>query len=84
MHVNIHVIADGLDYQLLQASLQFSGGNQRSCINIELLNDLTTEGVETFTILLNTEEDRITLTSDSAAITIIDINSEYNNILPVQ
>jgi hypothetical protein len=66
---------NGLDYQLFQASLQFSGANQRSCINIELLNDLTTEGVETFTILLNTEEDRITLTSDSAAITIIDINN---------
>ena len=81
----MNILADGLDYQLPQLGLlQFSGGNQQSCININLLSDVITEGDERFTIMLTTEEDRITLTRDTAVITIIDNNGEYDILSCVQ
>ena len=70
------LFVDGLDYQLMQGQLQFSTGNERLCINIELLSDLVTEGVEEFNVTLTTTEDRITFMQPYVHVIISDNNGE--------
>ena len=76
------LFVDGLDYQLMQGQLQFSTGNERLCVNIELLSDLVTEGVEEFNVSLTTTEDRITFMQPYVHVIISDNNGEYNSTLP--
>ena len=57
----------------------FSTGNQSVCIDIELLDDLIVELEEMFTVTLSTMDDRITLTNNTAVITITENdNGEHN------
>lgn len=73
IRISLHsVISDGLDYQLPQGLLEFSAGNQRACITIELTDDLTVEGEELFTVTLTSTDQRITLKFNSADISIAD------------
>lgn len=73
----ISVTSDRVDYQLPQGPLVFSVGNQRVCINIELIEDFLVEGEEHFTVMLTSTDQRITLNLNSASISIADNSGKH-------
>ena len=64
--------AVGEDYQQLSVVLTFGEDSERSCVQIELLNDTVLERPEDLMAVLSTVEGVVTLVPDTAQIVIRD------------
>ena len=64
--------AVGEDYQQVSVVLTFGEDSERSCVQIELVNDTIFEGPENLTVVLTTMERVVTLVPDTATVTIQD------------
>ena len=64
--------AVGEDYQQVSAVLTFGEASERSCVQIELVNDTVLERPEDFMAVLSTVEGVVTLVPDIAQIVIRD------------
>ena len=68
--------AVGEDYQQVSVVLTFGEDSERSCVQIELVNDTIFEGPENLTVVLTTLEDAVTLLPNTTQILIRDDDSE--------
>ena len=62
------------DYNSSLEMLKFTAVRDKLCVNITILEDMRTEGLEDFTAGLNTSVDRVTLDPDEATVNIEDID----------
>ena len=60
------------DYQQVSVVLTFGEASERSCVQIELVNDTIFEGPENLTVVLSTLETVVRLVPDTATVTIQD------------
>ena len=60
------------DYQQVSVVLTFGEASERSCVQIELVNDTIFEGPEDLTVVLSTVETVVTLAPDTARVTLQD------------
>ena len=64
--------AVGEDYQQVSVVLTFGEDSERSCVQIELVNDTIFEGPENLMVVLTTMETVVTLLPDTATVMIQD------------
>jgi hypothetical protein len=69
------------DYTSVSVALTFDASTDRQCQDIVLTNDDTLEGVEEFEAVLETEEDRVTLSPERALVNISDDDCKYGELL---
>ena len=74
LHFNINSYSGGIDFTPVAPSTQltFTSGSQRVCVDITLVDDAIAESEETFTAILSSNQERITLAANPALITILD------------
>ena len=68
---------DGKEYSFQQITFTFSKDNTRQCFNVSILDDDINEPEKTFLVMLTTGDPQVTLSPDTATITIIDDEGKY-------
>ena len=73
-----------MDYGKLSATFMFSACGTRSCVNVDIVNDLVDEPEELFRVALGRTsglDDRITLNPVDGQIMIIDDDGKYTVLI---
>lgn len=60
------------DYQSLSVQLTFTSSMNEICRNVTINNDVFYEDAESFTVMLTTTDEDVTLTPDTGTVTILD------------
>ena len=67
------------DYTSVSVTLTFDGSTDRQCENIPLEDDMILEGVEEFNVVLESDEERVTLSPERAVVRITDDDGKEGN-----
>ena len=70
VHVELyqHISSPGTDYNRIRRDIVFNADNTEVCVSISILDDITVEGTETFSITLTTEEPVFTIATTTVNI----------------
>ena len=69
---------DGLDFTLIQMSLTFVQGTVIQCVEIPIMDDITLENDESFSVSLGTTDEAVNILQDQAVVSITDDDSMYD------
>ena len=77
MFMDVDTSAAGMDFNTTSAVLIFNASISHQCESLTILNDTILENNETFFVQMESIDPAVNITLDSASVTILDDDSEY-------